>query len=109
MNVFDYLFEFSKIQKKNFVLGNSEEITFKETYQKSLKVAEYIINNSELGDNILLVKTNSIFFITAYLGIIKAGRVCVPLDFSIEQKNFDYISELTESNIVFCGVQIKKD
>ena len=46
--------------------------------------------------NIILISQNSVFFITAYLGILKSGNICVPINFSIEQENMNYIFNTTE-------------
>ena len=37
---------------------------------------------------------------------MKSGNVCVPLDFSIEQKNLNFISKTAESEIIFCDKKI---
>ena len=42
---------------------------------------------------LLLISPNSVFFITVYLGILKSGNVCVPLDYAIEEDNLNYISK----------------
>ena len=106
MNVFDYFFEETKDLEKDFVLGNKETISFKELYNNSLKIASFLKENFGTNENIILISQNSLFFITAYLGIIKSDNVCVPLDYSIVQENFNFISITTESSIIFCGKQI---
>ena len=108
MNVFDYFFKNTKDLKKDFVIGNKETISYKELYRNSIKIASYL--NQEIGKdkNIVLIGQNSVFFITAYLGILKSGNVCVPLDFSIEQENLNFISNLTESKMIFCDGKTKK-
>ena len=102
MNVFDYFFENSKNLQKDFVLGNKETITYLELYQNSLKLSNYLIQRVGVNKNIIVIGHNSVFFITVYLAILKSGNVCVPLDFSIELENFDFIKELTKSELVFC-------
>ncbi|MEL4457153.1 class I adenylate-forming enzyme family protein [Lutimonas vermicola] len=106
MNVFDYFFKETKGLEKDFVLGNKETISFKELYNNSLKIASFLKENYGTNQNIILINQNSVFFITVYLGIIKSGNVCVPLDFSIEQGNFNFIANTTESSIIFCGKRI---
>ena len=44
---------------------------------------------------------NSVFFLIAYLGIMKAGNVCVPLNPLIEQENLDYIIKTTNCKYFF--------
>ena len=101
MKVFDYFFENTKNLDKDFVIGNKETISYKNLYQNSLKIASYLNDNIGANNNIILVSQNSVFFITVYLGILKSDNVCVPLDFSIEQENLEYISNISESTIVF--------
>ncbi|HUH47070.1 MAG TPA: AMP-binding protein [Arenibacter sp.] len=110
MNVFDYLFDSTQDLEKDFVLGPKETISFKQLYGDSLKVAAYLKNKTGEGHNIVLISPNSVFFITAYLGILKSGNVCVPLNFAIEQENLDFIMNTTACNSVFManGLQSKQ-
>jgi acyl-CoA synthetase (AMP-forming)/AMP-acid ligase II len=48
-----------------------------------------------------------VFFITAYLGILKSGNVCVPLNYAIEEGNLDYILDLTESPLMIVTDKFK--
>ncbi|MCU0413860.1 MAG: AMP-binding protein, partial [Ignavibacteriaceae bacterium] len=90
MNVFDYFFHQSKELNKDFVLGPSERISFNQLYEKAVKLAQYL-NMSQ----------NSVYFLIAYLGIMKSGNVCVPLNPLIEQENFDYIIKTTDCKYFF--------
>lgn len=101
MNVFDYLFDATKALEKDFVVGPREKISFKKLYEDSLKIASYLEQNVGKNQNIILISPNSVFFITAYLGILKSENVCVPLNFSIEQDNLDFIIEATNCKSVF--------
>lgn len=101
MNVFDYLFDSTKDLEKEFVLGPKETISFKTLHEDSLKIASYLKLNVGQHQNIVLISPNSVFFITAYLGILKSKNVCVPLNFSIEQGNLDYIIKATRCKSVF--------
>ena len=101
MNVFDYLFDSTRNLEKDFVLGPKETISFKKLHEDSLKIASYLKLNVGINQNIVLISPNSVFFITAYLGILKSGNVCVPLNFSIEQENLDFIIKTTNCKSVF--------
>jgi acyl-CoA synthetase (AMP-forming)/AMP-acid ligase II len=107
MNVFDYFFKETEHLEKDFVIGNKETISFKELYRNSLKVASYLNENVGVDKNILIIGQNTVFFITVYMGILKSGNVCVPLDFNIEQENLNFITKLTESNSIFCDKKVK--
>ena len=101
MNVFDYLFDSTQDLEKDFVLGPKETISFKKLHKDSLRVASYLKRQVGQDQNIALISPNSVFFITAYLGILKSGNVCVPLNFAIEQENLDFILETTDCMTVF--------
>ena len=100
MNVFDYFFETTQNLDKDFVIGPKETISFKKLYEYSLKAASYFKEKVGADKNIVLIGQNSIFFITAYLGILKSGNICIPLNFAIEQENLDFILETTASSTI---------
>ena len=107
MNVFDYFFESTSNLEKDFLLGSKEIVSFNKLYIDSLKVASYLKNTVRENQNILLISPNSGFFMTAYLGILKSGNVCIPLNFAIEQSNLDYIFNKTVSTTVFITKSLK--
>jgi len=108
MNVFDYLFEETQDIDKDFVVGPRETVSFKKLYEDSIKVASFLSNTIGKGQKVILISPNSVFFIKAYLGILKSGNVCVPLNFDIEQSNLDYISELTDCDTVFIAGSLQR-
>ncbi|MEI7502360.1 MAG: AMP-binding protein [Paludibacter sp.] len=107
MNAFDYFFSDSKILDKNFILGVEEEASFHQMYENSLILACYLTQKIGEDNKIILLSQNSVFFVTTYLGIIKSGNICIPLNSSIEQSNLDYIVALTECKMSFFSKQIK--
>ncbi len=106
MNVFDYFFNHSKEMNKKFILNDVEDISFKELYRRSSSLAHYL--SIKLGENnmIILVSTNSLFFVTCYFAIIKSGNVCVPLNPTIEQNNFNYIQDITDCKLSFISKKV---
>jgi len=108
MNVFDYfLADFKKLEK-DFVLGPKEKISFKKLYKNSIALSVYLKKNFGEGKNILLISHNSVFFITAYLAIIKSGNVCVPVNPEIETNNLNYIISECQSKYVFISFALYK-
>ena len=107
MNVFDYFFEHSKNSGKDFVISGKDRVSFADLYKDSLRFASYLREFVGEGRNILLISPNSRFFITAYLGILKSGNVCVPLNYALEQQNLDYILEQTGSPLVCCPARLQ--
>ncbi|WP_178984249.1 class I adenylate-forming enzyme family protein [Winogradskyella helgolandensis] len=108
MNVFDHLFDTSKHLEKDFLLGSKETVSFEKIYSESLKIASYLKATVGQNQHITLISPNSAFFITTYLGILKSGNICVPLNFAIEQGNLDYILNTTESATVFISKPLKR-
>lgn len=65
-------------------------------------VANYLIEQGgHKGDRVLLVSENSLFWISAYLGTLQAGLVCVPLPPATSSEGLAHIAQLTEPRFVF--------
>ncbi len=101
MNAFDYFFKDSKYLDKDFLLGPKEKISYTELYRKSQKLASYLKEPTKDNEKILLISQNTVFFLIAYLGIIKSGRICVPLNPDIEASNLEYIVKQCKSEVIF--------
>jgi long-chain acyl-CoA synthetase len=106
MNAFDYFFENTQNLDKLFVLGPKETISYKDLYDQSIKLTAYLNNKVGSNQNILLLAPNSVFFITAYLAILKSGNVVVPLNPDIEQSNLDFIQDKCRANLIFTTPQL---
>ncbi|MBN2175630.1 MAG: AMP-binding protein [Bacteroidales bacterium] len=107
MNVFDYFFENTKNLEKEFISGLSETISFKELHLRCLKLANTLESQGIFNENIILISDNSVFFTTVYLGIIKSGNTCVPLNPNIEDYNFKDILQATEAKHCFANAKIR--
>ncbi len=101
MNAIDYFFEYSKNSDKIFLLNKREQISHGDLYSKACKIALYLNNNVGSKQNILLYSTNNQFFILAYLGIIKSGNICVPINPAASKSTLDFIINETEPKIAF--------
>lgn len=76
--------------------------SYDELRSAALDVANYLtLRGGQKGDRVLLVSDNSLFWVAAYAGALKAGMVCVPLPTSIAGQDFDYILQATESRFAF--------
>jgi len=107
MNAFDYFFERTSDLEKPFLVGR-EEITYKDLYNSCINLAEWIMKKAGTGQHIFLLSANNIFFLKAYLAIIKSGNICIPLDPSIEKENFRYIHELTLPKLIFLTPDVER-
>lgn len=101
MNVCDFLFENTYSLEKDLILGPRESKSYKSISEESSKLASYLRKKVGQEKKILLVAHNSSFFIVAYLGILKSGNICVPLNPGIEQSVFEFITKKTNSGIGF--------
>ncbi len=108
MNVYDYLFHYSKELNKDFLLGPSEQISYSRLHANGLKLAQYLKEEVGENNNIILISQNSVFFLIAYLAIMKSGNVCVPLNPVIEQENLDYITKATDCKTFFVPQRIRE-
>jgi long-chain acyl-CoA synthetase len=107
MNVFDFLFENSSAFEKDLILGPKESTSFKSIFEESSKLANYLRNKLGQDEKILLLAHNSTFFIVAYLGILKSGNICIPLNPSIEQNGYEFIRKKTNSKLGFFSEIVK--
>ena len=108
MNCVDYFFENTYSIKKNLLLGPQENKSYQTIFENTLSLASFINQKVGTGKRIVLVSQNSSFFIVAYLGILKSGNICIPLNPSIEQSTFDFIINKTASEIGFISELAKK-
>lgn len=53
------------------------------------------------GDRVVLLGENSFFWVSVYLGILRAGLICVPLPGDIAASDLQYILRNTEARIIF--------
>lgn len=107
MNSFDYFFENTANLDKLFLIGK-EEIMYKELYNSSLNIANWLKTKVGQNKNIFLLSVNNLFFLKTYLAILKSGNTCIPLDPKIEYENFMYIYELTKPDLIFSTRDVEK-
>lgn len=101
MNVIDYFFSESKYLKKDFVLGPKERISYDRIYDNVFIISRYLNKHVGENQNIILISENSVFFLAAYLGIMKSGNICIPLNPYTEEESFRYIVEATKCQFAF--------
>ena len=108
MNCVDYLFENTYSFNKNLLLGTQEALSYQMIFERSYSLASFLNQKVGTGKSILLVSQNSMFFIIAYLGILKSGNICIPLNPAIEQENLDFIINNTKSKLGFISDLARK-
>jgi long-chain acyl-CoA synthetase len=107
MNAFDYFFENTSTLEKDFLAG-PERISFANLYRDSLALSSWLRGEVGTGKNIILLSVNNLFFLKVYLGILKSGNICIPLDPSTEPENFRYIASLTNPELIFITDEVRK-
>ncbi len=100
-NVADYLLADKENDQVALYL-NDRQYTYADLSLGAQHVAGYLSAvGVKKGDRVLLVSDNSFFWVAAYLGILKAGLVCVPLTTVAASADLDYILRTTEAKIAF--------
>lgn len=72
------------------------ECTYGALADGALRVASFLIcTGVKPGDRVILIDDSSFFWVIAYLGIMRAGLVCVPLPPSISPRDLEYVRAST--------------
>ncbi len=76
--------------------------TYGEVDSASRKVAQFLLaSGAKKGDRAVLVAENSPFWVVSYLGILRAGLVCVPLPIGISAEDFAFIMQSVGPGFAF--------
>ncbi len=101
MNVFDYLLE-GKPSSDPALLTLQGEYTYGMLRAAALEATSHLLaRGGKKGDRALLLAESGEFWAAAYLGILRAGLVCVPLPSRIAAEDLDYIYRVTEPAFLF--------
>jgi len=80
--------------------------TYGELRSASFEVARYLIRaGAHKGERVLLADDNSLFWVASYLGVLRAGLVCVPLPASVSAEDLDYILDTTAARFAFVNAR----
>ena len=79
-----------------------DEYTYGDLQKRTEQVSQAILAMGRLkGDRAVLIAENSFFWVTSYLGILRAGLVCVPLSSDIGPGDLEYVLRTTQAGAVF--------
>ena len=96
-NVYDYLLAGKDPERVALILLDGEK-TYEDILFSSQLIASHLLQKGHSkGDRVLLIAENSFFWVASYLGILRAGLVCVPLPANTAQETVSYIAEITEA------------
>jgi long-chain acyl-CoA synthetase len=106
MNVCDYLLD-GKPESKLALLTLSAEYTYGQLRSAAASVAAFFVaSGGKKGDRVVLLSDSSFFWAASYLGIIRAGMVCVPLPAGIPVDDLQYVLRITEPTFAFVESKI---
>ena len=92
MNVVDYLMENQVAADTVALLTPSSEHSYGELRHAVDAVASFLIRSgAQKGDRILLLADNSLFWVAAYLGTLRAGCVAVPLTSGVSSQDLNFV------------------
>lgn len=101
MNVADYLLA-GKPDSAPALLTLSATHTYEQLKDGVLAVADFLLQSgAKKGDRVLLLAENGLFWVSAYLGILRAGMLCVPLPLTIANADLEFILAATNPRLIF--------
>jgi long-chain acyl-CoA synthetase len=101
VNVFDYLLD-GKSGDATALLTLKRQHTYGEVRSNALSVASFLARaGARKGQRAILIADSGLFWVAAYLGILRAGLVCVPLPPRLAAEELEYIAAVTDPAFVF--------
>jgi long-chain acyl-CoA synthetase len=105
-NVADFLLEGRDHERTALIIGR-REYSYGELSASAERVARVIeLRGGEKGDRAVLIAENTLFWVASYLGILRAGLVCVPLPAAISRRDLDCVLRQTEPRLIFAQSSI---
>jgi long-chain acyl-CoA synthetase len=101
INTVDFLLE-GKPPTRAALHFVDRDYSYGELERAATDVSTYLVDaGGKKGDLVILISDNSFFWVGTYLGILRAGLVCVPLPTTLTPQDLSYILEITEPRIAF--------
>ncbi len=101
INVADFLLE-GKDPNRTALRFLSRTYSYGDLQSAADAVASHIASSGcQKSDRALLIGDNSFFWVASYLGILKAGLVCVPLPANLSPQDLAYVSSVTDARVAF--------
>jgi len=101
MNAVDYFFHKTYFLEKEVLVSSREKKSYRELSSMVNALSLWLRENYEQGTPVLLLSPNNVFFVVAYLAIMKAGCVCVPVNPIVESAGFLFVTEKTKASVAF--------
>jgi long-chain acyl-CoA synthetase len=93
-SVYDYLLAGKDPEQTALLLLDSEKTYGDLAFGAQCMASHLLQLGCRKGDRVLLIGENGYFWVAAYLGILRAGLVCVPLPANVDQETLAYILEV---------------
>ncbi len=105
LNVCEYLLA-NKDDRRCALETLQRSFTFGELRVSASAVAQYLAESGgQAGDRVILSAENDFFWAAAYLGILRAGLVCVPLPPNMPSAEVGSVLQMTEARFAFAQVR----
>lgn len=105
MNIYDYLLA-GKSRNSTAVLTLDGRYSFGDLDNNAKRIASLLVHyGGKKGDRAVLLARSGFFWISAYLGIMRAGLVCVPLPTKISLSELHYVVSTTEPRYALADAQ----
>ena len=106
MNLYEYLLP-GKARDATALLTEERQYTYGDLERAVQRVSTLLAySGGKKGDRAVLVVKSGFFWVAAYLGILRAGLVCVPLPPRTSRSELDYVLTTTEALYSFVDTQL---
>jgi acyl-CoA synthetase (AMP-forming)/AMP-acid ligase II len=107
-NVVDFLLDCKDPSRTALRIGNRSH-TYGELVTAVRAIAAYLAPRCNYQDRVILIAENSFFWAVCYLGILRAGLVCVPLPAkTISKDELTYVLTTTSATAVFAEATVAR-
>ena len=97
------------VPDKQAVWADGTWYTYREIYELSLKITAFLLDRgTRRGDKIAILFTNSLDYIAAYFGILRAGGVVVGLNTETNADALTYLLNHSEATTIFADGKFSK-
>src|SRR5215831_1498164 len=98
-NVCEYLLE-GKPRERIALCSIEHSYSYGELADASASIACYLLERCEgTGERVILAGENSFFWVAAYLGVLRAGLVCVPVPATTSTEDAAYIIQSSDAQL----------
>jgi long-chain acyl-CoA synthetase len=103
-----HLQKWAKIQpNKTLAYSSAVAYSYETVWTYTVKLSEWLRNNTSEGEKVGVVLDNSIHPVICVYAIVASGRVCVPLDTDMHDRNIKYIIDDCSMKYLITNNKIK--